>query len=101
MFAMQNELKQAGILRTDRSQSPIVTLASDLSGDAIQQPIRGNFQTHHCQRVQIAGVSRSTQFRAAAAISNASTQIHPSHYQLARAPTFAPDFETLGVINRG
>src|SRR5258705_1019254 len=97
---MQNDLKQAGVLRANRPQGAILPLGFDSLADAVQQAVRRCFQSDYGERLQIAGVSRAAQFRAAPQISNAFAQRQPLHHRLALAPPLSMYSETSGVVNR-
>src|SRR5258705_12126344 len=97
---MQNDLKQAGVLRANRPQGAILPLGFDSLADAVQQAVRRCFQSDYGERLQIAGVSRAAQFRAAPQISNAFAQRQPLHNRLALAPPLSMYSETSGVVNR-
>src|SRR6185295_3379320 len=99
MFTVKNDLKQAGILRTNRPQSTKLPFGSNRLVDTVQQPIRRCPQSDYRKRGQIAGVSGAAQFRTAADIGDAFAQRQPFHYRLTLTQTLTSDAETSGVVN--
>src|SRR6266571_8806840 len=96
---MQNDLKQAGVLRANRSQGAILPLSFDSLADAVQQSVRMCFQADYGERIQIATISCPTQLSPPTQIRYAFAQRQPFHNLFTLAPTAAMYFETSGVVN--
>src|SRR4030095_79556 len=96
MFTVQEDLKQAGVLRTYRPQGTIAPFGGDGLTDTVQQLIRGCCQADHGKRSQIAGVRSPAQLGTATNIGNTSAQPHP--FQLS-AQTFPSYAETVRIVN--
>src|SRR4030095_15221359 len=101
MLAVENNLKQAGVVRTYRPQSTILPLSFDPLANAVQQPIRRCAQSYYGKGSQIAGVGGVAELRAAPDIGNPFAQWQPFQHQLTLVQPFAPYSETCGVVNGG
>src|SRR2546423_15127946 len=102
MLAMENDLEQAGVFGTDRTQRPIVSSGFFKPlADTVQQSIRRCLQADDRERIQVAGVGRAAQFCSSPQISNTFAHRQPLHDLLATGQTQPAYFESSRVINGG